>query len=82
MSQKSTMKIAIATSPEGTVFHGHFAHAPIFKVYRYENGKLQLVEEGKTRWETSPTSTLATVITTTCTASPSTSGLGKTSSQM
>jgi predicted Fe-Mo cluster-binding NifX family protein len=41
------MKIAIATSPEGTVFHGHFAHAPIFKIYRYENGKLQLVEERK-----------------------------------
>jgi predicted Fe-Mo cluster-binding NifX family protein len=41
------MKIAIATSPEGTVFHGHFAHAPIFKIYRYEDGKLQLVEERK-----------------------------------
>jgi len=41
------MKIAIATSPEGTVFHGHFAHAPVFKIYRYENGKLQLVEERK-----------------------------------
>ena len=24
------MKIAIATSPEGAVFHGHFAHAPMF----------------------------------------------------
>jgi predicted Fe-Mo cluster-binding NifX family protein len=41
------MKIAIATSPEGTVFHGHFAHAPVFKIYRYENSKLQLVEERK-----------------------------------
>jgi predicted Fe-Mo cluster-binding NifX family protein len=41
------MKIAIATSPEGTVFHGHFAHAPVFKIYRYENGKIQLVEERK-----------------------------------
>jgi predicted Fe-Mo cluster-binding NifX family protein len=41
------MKIAIATSPEGTVFHGHFAHAPIFRIYRYENGKLRLVEERK-----------------------------------
>jgi predicted Fe-Mo cluster-binding NifX family protein len=41
------MKIAIATSPEGAVFHGHFAHAPIFRIYQYENGKLQLVEERK-----------------------------------
>jgi predicted Fe-Mo cluster-binding NifX family protein len=41
------MKIAIATSPEGTVFHDHFAHAPVFKIYCYENGKLQLVEERK-----------------------------------
>ena len=67
------MKIAIATSLEGTVFHGHFAHAPIFRIYRYENGRLQLVEERKkTRWETFPTSTPATTITatitTTCTA--------------
>jgi len=41
------MKIAIATSPEGAVFHGHFAQAPIFRIYQYENGKLQLVEERK-----------------------------------
>ena len=41
------MKIAIATSPEGAVFHGHFAHAPIFRIYQYENGKLQLMEERK-----------------------------------
>ncbi len=41
------MRIAIATSQEGNVFHGHFAHAPIFKIYQYENGKLRLVEERK-----------------------------------
>jgi len=41
------MRIAIATSQGGNVFHGHFAHAPIFKIYRYENGKLRLVEERK-----------------------------------
>jgi predicted Fe-Mo cluster-binding NifX family protein len=39
------MRIAIATSPEGTVFPGHFAHAPIYRIYLYEDGKLRLVEE-------------------------------------
>jgi predicted Fe-Mo cluster-binding NifX family protein len=58
----------IATSPEGAVFHGHFAHAPIFRIYQYENGKLQLVKEGKTRRGMSPTSKPAKAITTTCTA--------------
>jgi Uncharacterized conserved protein len=71
------MRIAIATSQEGKVFHGHFAHAPIFKIYRYENGKLRLVEERKNPLGDAPTSTQArgaTIITTICTALPSTDG--------
>ncbi|WP_333638837.1 NifB/NifX family molybdenum-iron cluster-binding protein [Pyrobaculum aerophilum] len=39
------MKIAIACDLEGNVFPGHFAHAPKFRIYQYENGQLRLLEE-------------------------------------
>jgi hypothetical protein len=33
------MKIAIATSPEDTVFHGHFAHAPVTALTKAPAGR-------------------------------------------
>lgn len=38
------MKVAIASTPE-EIFPGHFAHAPIFKIYTYSGGRLEPVEE-------------------------------------
>ncbi|MEM1596990.1 MAG: NifB/NifX family molybdenum-iron cluster-binding protein [Pyrobaculum sp.] len=40
------MKIAVAATKEGTIFDGHFAHAPVFKIFKYEGGgRMELVEE-------------------------------------
>lgn len=40
------MKIAVAATREGTIFDGHFAHAPVFKIYNYaEGGRVELLEE-------------------------------------
>ncbi|AEA12571.1 Dinitrogenase iron-molybdenum cofactor biosynthesis [Thermoproteus uzoniensis 768-20] len=39
------LKIAIAAAPEGVVFPGHFAHAPIYKIYKYKDGALSPIEE-------------------------------------
>jgi len=39
------MKVAIACNHEGAVFPGHFAHAPKFRIYNYEKGRLELLEE-------------------------------------
>jgi predicted Fe-Mo cluster-binding NifX family protein len=33
------LRVAISASRRGTVFEGHFAHAEVFKIYDYEEGK-------------------------------------------
>ncbi len=38
------MKIAISANKKGLVFEGHFAHAEIFKIYEYKDGKLKEIE--------------------------------------
>ncbi|MFN3804662.1 MAG: NifB/NifX family molybdenum-iron cluster-binding protein [Pyrobaculum sp.] len=38
------MKVAIAATPEGAIFPGHFAHSPVFKIYEYSNGEMRLLE--------------------------------------
>jgi len=40
------MRIAVASTPEGQVYDGHFAHAPIYRIYEYTpGGGLRPVEE-------------------------------------
>ncbi|MCU7787652.1 hypothetical protein ODS41_06950 [Pyrobaculum sp. 3827-6] len=39
------MKMAVACNQENVVFPGHFAHAPKFRIYKYDGGQLKLLEE-------------------------------------
>ena len=39
------LKIAVAVDKDGVVFPGHFAHAPVYRIYKYSNGRLELMEE-------------------------------------
>ncbi len=38
------MKVAIASTKDGLIFPGHFAHSETFRIYEYEGGQLKLLE--------------------------------------
>ena len=41
------MRVAVALGEDGTVFPGHFAHAPVFAIYEVNGNEAVLVEERK-----------------------------------